>query len=222
MLGKCSPGFRRLLEPFSFEEIERDEGTVYGMRPDFRLAYFNPAWVRFARANGGDPAIVSESYLGTSLLDVTPEVLRPFYRLKYLSCLHQTGKQSRPIQHRYECSSAELYRDFVMTLYPLREAQGLLVVNSKVVERPHRLAERSPEPPVEESYADGNGIIHQCTHCRRVRHLQKRERWDWVPAWVEGFPPEVSHTLCPFCLRHFYLESGEDPAAVGIDENLLC
>ena len=74
-MERCSPGFERLLEPFPLDELERHAGTVYGMWADFSLAYFNPAWIWFAHENGADPRIVSENYLGTSMLDVTPDGL---------------------------------------------------------------------------------------------------------------------------------------------------
>ncbi len=70
-MDRCSAGFERLLEPHLLDAVERHAGTVYGMWPDFRLAYFNPAWSWFAQENGSDPAIASEDYLGT----ITPEVL---------------------------------------------------------------------------------------------------------------------------------------------------
>lgn len=163
LTDRCSPGFDRLLEPFSLHEIERHQGSVFGLWSDFRLAYFNPGCVRFARDNGGDPRITLAGYLGTSVLDVTPEVLRPFYRSIYQSCLHRDHRRPRPIHHRYECSSPALLRDFVMTLYRL----------------------------------EGGG--------------------DWVPEWVERSSPEVSHALCQFCVRYYYLECGDENAIAAID-----
>ncbi len=197
MVDRFSPGFRQLLDPSLLEDVESHAGAAYGLWPDFRLAYFNPACVRFARENGGDSAISSGEYLGTSVIEITPEVMRPFYRLMFLSCLHQTRR--KPIQHRYDCPSPQLARDFVMTLYRLGDAQGLLVVNSLVVEGPHDATEKPPMPPDRRSYLDPEGFVHECAHCRRVQHLKEPNRWDWVPAWVERHSPEIRHVLCSLC-----------------------
>ena len=211
VLERCSPGFERLLEPHLLDAVERHAGTVYGMWPDSRLAYFNPAWVWFALENGGDPSITSESYLGTSVLAVTPEVLKPFYRERFHSCLHPTGNARRPVQVRYQCSSAELFRELVMTLYPLRDGAGLLAVHALVVECPHDPNERIPRDPDTRELMDDHGLIHQCTHCRRVKNLTQPHRWDWVPGWVERVPRQSSHTLCHFCLRQYYLDACSVP-----------
>ncbi len=212
-MDRCSPGFERLLEPFSLDELERHAGTIYGMWPDFRLAYFNPAWVWFTQENGADPRVASEGYLGTPVLEVTPKVLKPFYAELFRSCLNGTGEGNRPPQHRYECSSAGLFREYVMTLYRLRGAAGLLSVHSLVIECSHDPSERIPRDPDTRELMDGDGLIHQCTHCRRVKHQTEPDRWDWVPAWVERVPRQSSHTLCHFCLQQYYVEPNRDTAA---------
>ena len=206
LLDRCSPGFELLLEPYLLDAAERHAATVYGMWPDFRLAYFNPAWSWFAHENGADPVVATESYLGTSVLEVTPEVLRPFYGELFRACLNGMARRNRPIQHLYECSSAGLFREFVMTLYCLRGAAGLLVVHALVVECPHDPERRPSRVPHLSAYLDADGLIHQCTHCRRTRNLEQPDRWDWVPAWVERIPRQSSHTLCEFCLQQYYLE----------------
>ncbi len=205
-MERCSPGFERLLEPYLLDATERHAGTVYGLWPNLRLAYFNPAWAWFAHENGGASSIATEDYLGTSVMAVTPEVLRPFYSELFRECLNGTGRENRPIQYRYECLSAGLFREFAMTLYRLRGAAGLLVVNDQVIEGPHDPDRRNPRDPALSDLMDGDGLIHQCTHCRRIKNLKEPDRWDWVPAWVERIPRKSSHTLCHFCLHQYYLE----------------
>jgi hypothetical protein len=138
------------------------------------------------------------------VIELTAETLRPFYVRLFRSCLEAEQTGERTPQHEYECSSADVFREFVMTLYPLRERQGLLVVNSIVVETPHDPALRPPHACDRTAYVQENGWIHQCVHCRRVENVQTEGRWDWVPEWVEAFPPETSHGLCTFCHSHYY------------------
>lgn len=201
---RCSPGFEPLIRTFS-EMAERHESTVFGLWPDLRLAYFNPGWVRFGAENGAPPALISPDCLGTSVLDVTAPPLKAYYGDLYRTGLAMTRDILRPLQHSYECSSAGVFRRFSMTLYPLGEAHGLLVVNALTVEEPHDPALRPPHEPDLSAYADRDGLVRQCAHCRRIRWPGSGEdRWDWVPAWVERPPQGTSHTLCTFCLDYFH------------------
>ena len=209
MRDRFSPGFFDFLEPFTPEEVEQHAGSILGLWPDLRLAYFNPASLQFARDNGGDPSVILEKFLGTSVLELVPDVMKPFHRQLLLSCIHQSWKTRKPVQHRYECSSPDLFREYVMTLYRLRKGRGLLVVHSLVRENPHDPARRPPEQPGDR-YVDASGFIHQCAHCRRVRNLGQESRWDWVPGWVERPAPRTSHTFCPLCVSYYYAETDDD------------
>ena len=191
--------FATLLRDYQLADLEKHHGSIYGLWPDLRLAYVNPAWHRFAAENGGEPAISTRWKLGACILDAFSQDLGSYYRTAYNRCL----ELGEPWEHQYECSSKDRYRRFHQTVYPLGRS-GLLVVNSLVVELPHDPAERSPRGPDEPVYRDGYGLIHQCAHCRRVQNLRTAQRWDWVPAWVERIPSPTSHTFCPACFGYYY------------------
>lgn len=174
------------------------DGTVYGVWADMRFALFNRAWFRFARDNDGEPAISRRWPLGACLTDAIPAVLRPFYDRMFDAALNGPTTP-RPIQHEYECSSADVYRKFQMSLYPLASRRGVLVVNSLIVEASHDASRRAPHPPHEALYRGGDGLIRQCAHCRRTQSAADPTRWDWVPAFIATMPPHINHTLCTFC-----------------------
>lgn len=176
---------------------------MYGLWPDLSLAYANGAWSRFAGENGGEPAISTEWNLGRCALDAIAEPLRPFFAENYRRCL----RELRPWEHAYECSSADLYRQFHMTVFPLGRAEGLLVVNSLRIETPH---DRVSVSPLEDRYRNPHGIITQCCHCRRVQRADDEPTWDWVPDWVQRFPKRTSHGICPACCGFYYCESRFD------------
>lgn len=207
---RTSPGFMRLLRPFSLEDLEKQEGTVFGLWSDLRIAYLNPWWFRFARENGGEEDIILYWGLGRSIMDCVPDVLRTFYINLYESALKKHPSSGPPIQHQYECSSDNHFRLYLMTLYRLEGAGGILVVNSTVIEKPHDIETRPPREGVADRYTDKNGFIHQCSNCRRIKNLQEEGRWDWVPLWVRRPIRQTSHTLCYTCFA--YLESEEDDA----------
>lgn len=187
-----------LLNGYDIEELRHQTGTIYAIDREFRLRFVNEGWHRFAGENGVADDFVEAWPFGRCVIDAIPEVLRSFYRNAYLDSLISGAVWN----HDYECSSPATYRRFHQTIYPLSAGRGLLVVNSIAVEREHddsRVA-LSPDP----GYADGNGVVHQCCHCRRIKAQVDGERWDWVPAWVERPSRRVSHGLCPICLAHYY------------------
>jgi hypothetical protein len=70
-------------------------------------------------------------------------------------------------------------------------------------------------PALEARYLTGEGLIQQCSNCRRVRAVEG-EVWDWVPAWVERPDPRISHGLCDVCVGFYWrvrgsLGPGEGP-----------
>jgi hypothetical protein len=76
-----------------------------------------------------------------------------------------------------------------------------VVINSLIVERPHELV---ASPPLDANYRDSNGLITMCCHCRRVCQVTARSAWDWVPAFVQSPPANVSHGICTPCLNLYY------------------
>jgi len=198
------PGFDELIGESWLTRLEKHTGTVYGFQPDYCLAYFNPAWQRFARENGGEPAISRDWGLGVSVMDAAPKELKEFYENYFARSFKSDPLIGQPPHHEYECSSAEIYRKLMMTCHALKEEKGLIVVNSVLVERTHDPQERIPQPPDESTYVGSNGLVCQCVHCRRVLNIIVENRWDWVPQWVTGIPPKTSYTLCETCFGAYY------------------
>ena len=195
----CHPAFRPLLTSFDPASLESHAGSIVGLFGDNRIAYLNPAWYQFALDNGGEPSLPARWDLGDSILSAIGRSLLPFYVTAFLDC----RRSQQPWQHSYECSSAEMLRQFRMKVYPLSASGDLLVVHSLAIERPHDTRVRTPQTAVDANYLGRRGMISQCPHCRRYQHGVDRDRWDWVPDWVRRPPPNTSDTLCPVC-RDFY------------------
>lgn len=197
---RISSPFGELLDGLGLADLESNPGVIFGLWPDLTLAYLNPAWYRFARENGGEPAISREWDLGRNVMDAVAPVLQPFYREFF-------GLQLEPAsplclrQHEYDCSTPDVHRRHVMTVYRLGEGDGLLVTNALATERPH---DRASTRPYADDYHDTAGWVRQCAHCRCVQHRLVPDRWDWVPYWVASPPAYTTHGLCPLCLDHFY------------------
>jgi len=201
----CDPAFSELLSGFDACLTNSRVVCAYGIWQDFTIAYLSPGWYGFAAANGGEPEISSRWSLGANLLTGIHGPLRRFYESGFQRCL----LQQRPWEHCYECSSAARYRWYQMMAYPLEAAAGLLIVHALRVERLQPSA-RPAAAARPEIYVDENGMLHQCSYCRRVRRAERPEVWDWVRQWAERAPSHTSHGICEACYGFYsaQLEKG--------------
>lgn len=174
-----------------------DPSPIFGLWPDFRIAWVNRSYLDFAAANFG-PDIATRWGEGARLWDAVGEPLAAFYEPP----LARLFLEGREWSHVYECSSPTRFRRFRMTVSPVGGRAGLLVVNTRVVDVPHDLLARPPREP-SAVYVGEHGLVRMCASCRRVCRASS-DQWDWVPAWVEHLPPNVTHGLCPLCAQLLY------------------
>ena len=137
-VAETSAAFRRVAGAALLAALDGDlTTTIYGLAPDLTLAYVNPAWTTFARANGGD-AELAESPLGRSLERAIPPILRIFY-LDAMAHLVPGAIW----EHVYECSSPTVLRKFRMRCGALSEPGYVVVSNHLVLEQPAPAASSS-------------------------------------------------------------------------------
>jgi hypothetical protein len=200
---RIASGFEKALEPnFVLQQLEKHPASIFGLHPDGRLAYVNPAWVRFARENGAPTSDAARAWIGQQYLDVIADPLKPFYS-RLFQRTPEEGSAMHPVSHVYECSTPDTFRQFVMKVYALPRGEGFVVINSLIASRPHGMSKGEPQPPNRALYQSADGLILQCSHCRLVRRADK-SRWDWVPAWVEQMPAGTSHGICEVCFECYY------------------
>jgi hypothetical protein len=194
---------RSLLAPFDRVALDGDPATIYLVTPELHIAYVNPAWSTFAGANGArwEPG---EWGVGARIMDAIPEVLRPFYEDLY----RRAFARREVVEHDYDCSSPTVYRRFRLRLMPC-ESGALLVINSPLREAPHAVL---PGSTLEALYRDEDGLIRQCSHCRRLRRTSQPPSWEWVPEQVARPAPRTSHVLCHVCTRYYYPPLSEAPS----------
>ena len=181
------------------KSLEKDPAVIYLLDRDLRIVYCNEAWDRFAAENGGR-GLTRQLQLGRSIMDAVPSPLKPFFEEGYRTALSGT----QPWEHCYECSSPTVYRNFRMMSSLNPTGEGLVVVNSLTVERPHDDRERGICFPNERVYVDSKNIVTMCCHCRRTRRSKQAPVWDWVPAYIEKPPGLVSHGICTPCMGLYY------------------
>ncbi len=192
--------FDAQLDRFSLQTLEQERGAIYALDRDLRLCYLNPAWYTFAWDNQGEPDISQRFPVGTPLTAAIQGPLRDFYADAYRQVLHD----GQVWEHNYECASDTIFRRFHQRAYPIDGGHAVVVVNNLVVSHPYQQEHGPTTAPNESSYRNSDGLIVQCSHCRRVQHADSPDRWDWVPAWVAKIPPRTSHSLCYPCYEYFY------------------
>lgn len=201
----CSRRFSRLLEGHNAAALEESPSATVGLWPDLTIGYLKAGWYRFARENEGEQ-VTQRWGLGAYLPAAISEPLQSWYASQFQQCL----RGDSPWEHDFECSSAEHFRVFRLSCYPLRSGEGLLLVYSKRIEHAHGAAARPVIEPDLRRYLDVRGILRQCMHCRRVARGGDKYAWDWVSAWAQKSPKETSHGICPICFAHYF---GEDSRA---------
>lgn len=179
--------------------LDREESVIYALNRQLQIVYCNPAWDRFALENQGSVA-ESHQVRNRSVLSAISEPLKSFYENAFRN-VYETGK---PWESSYECSTPTQYRLFRMQVLPV-EDNYLLVINSIEAQYPHG-SERPVRSPSPSLYLSPEGFIAMCSNCRRTRRMDTPESWDWVPEYVSTKPGNITHSLCPICVYHFFPE----------------
>ncbi|MBL0215188.1 MAG: hypothetical protein IPQ07_15030 [Myxococcales bacterium] len=177
-----------------YHALDHVDNPTYVLSDQLRIVRVNDGWRRFALANNG-ASMLDRWGRGSFVLDAISGDLREFYRAMYEDA-RTTGERR---EHDYECSSVEVERRFRMLMYPTVEG-FLVVTHSLRIERPHERVAML----VDETTYSRDGTIVMCASCRRVKVAQaphERERWDWVPSFVDAMPANVSHGLCAACVE---------------------
>ena len=181
--------------------MKQSSDVIYIVDAKMVLRAYNHAWINFAKNNDGR-IILAKYSIGSRIVDSTSGPLRSFIISAYKKALYE----NKPFEHNFECSSANQYRLFRQTAYPLIDSKGLVISNHIVEECPH------PEQAqaFRQQFINGQGFVTQCANCRRIRDPKNYHSWLWVPSLVENPFPNTSHGICPQCYDHYYPEIDDD------------
>jgi hypothetical protein len=179
---------------FHQERLVRDPSTVVAIDPQGTILWTNPAWEAFAADNGGSEIATSYGVGQRYYAGISGE-LRGFFEQSF----QRSYVEGTVFELEYECSSAQTRRVMRLRALPIR-GSGLLLEHSRVTEGPIML---EGLPAIEARYLDQDGVIRQCSDCRRVLCVTENV-WDWVPVWVERPDPRISHGLCDVCVGFYW------------------
>ena len=157
------------------QAIERSPAVSYILDSELRFVYCNPAWDRFAVANGASQ-LAGEAIVGRRLSGMIPDVLKPVYD----DAFRRVMSEGSVWEKSYECSSPNTFRLFRMRIHLLKLRRWFLITNPPVLERSHQHA-IAPDP---KTYFDGHGLIMMCAHCRCSRRVDNPDQWDFVSEYL--------------------------------------
>jgi hypothetical protein len=166
------------------------EGTVL---------FLNDAWDRFARDSAG--GLVGEATVGALLVDgLQGDEPRRIVRALFEGVV-QRGVGGQPVAVTAECNGPDVARLVTTQVGPVGSGDdliGLTVQHRVVRERP--VAEVYPVVDGGElDYHGRDGVLEQCSCCRRTRRPDDESEWDFVPGLVAAPPADALFTYCPLC-----------------------
>lgn len=186
-----APDFVPELAEYNLDALDEATSTVFGVRPNLTIGFRNRAWFRFWADNDGG----TRPWDDGPILNAFSEDLRSWYAGLYARVrLYRIAEE-----HEYSCPTPTMDQVFRARILPLR--RGLLLIHTLLKSSP-TLAAGPPEDVAR--YRDGDGIVTQCSHCRRTRRVRDPATWDWVPAYLDRAQTDVSHGLCPCCFEVYY------------------
>ncbi len=173
--------------------IAKSDFSACVLTRDRRLIRTNDAWRRFAAANGGEEALAQ--WPEGSFID---SAMDPVFAMFYADAFEHALVTDTRWEHDYQCSSADMFRNFRMIVYPVNKMY-LVIEHALLVEAPHT----QEAFPANDAIYVSEGVISICAHCRRVRNHTKVLEWDWVPEYVRHPPRNLSHGFCDVCFAYY-------------------
>lgn len=184
--------------------------------------FVNDAWDRHAMANGGAPACLGASLIGTPwLAHIRGEEVRRYHAALFQRALRSRAPHPRPVLHVGESNTpttAALVSSRFELVLQGGEPVAISIVHATLRALPIGEVYELVESP-SHAYRHPGGEIEQCSCCRRVRAPGEPDRWDFVPALVAE-PPAATQTVCELCsqLHHVGVEPAQCELAHPLGE----
>ena len=193
-------------ELVSRDVIEAEPWPAYVLDAAGRIVAVNGAWDREARTAGGP---TSREVIGTAWLDhIAGDEPRAWHR-ELLERLLAPRRRRRAFVHVCACNTPDLFRLFAARFEPIApadepEVEGVLVLTHQIEVAP--VGERYSVAPFEERrFRQPDGVLIQCSGCRRMRAAgSSPDLWVFVPEVVAHPREDISHGICGTCREVYY------------------
>jgi hypothetical protein len=163
------------------------------------VLFLNEAWERAVRdCTGG---LVGEASVGVHLAH---SVLGDEGRRILRSLLDRAARQrpgGPPIAVTSECNCPAVARLVSTRVAPVCSGEELIGLSLQ-----HQLVRERPPAEVYlvvdgsgRSYRAADGVLEQCSCCRRTRRPGEPGEWDFVPGLVAAPPADTRFGYCPLC-----------------------
>lgn len=183
------------------EHLRTLTNTIYVVDKNYNIVDFNDGYRLFAIANDGED-ILGRWPIGSNILSSIPDIIKDFIKNMY----DQVMLRNKTVEHEYDCHSPTVFRRFKMRILPLHGEFALhehSLIESSALSDTHDLSDGD----ISSKFVDGNGIIHQCCHCRKIQSSSDPNHWTWVVSLIKRsvkYSGRISHTICPVCMFHYF------------------
>ena len=177
-MKRFDPSFPNVATGIDFDTLEGSEYSIYALTADLKFIYFNPAFFQFTEEND-----IADNYFDTFGIGSSfSEVLKgDKVKQRYISAYENVLDSGDVLHHEYECSSGTQYRYFHQGVFPFKNGDGLIVINSLMVNLPVNQLQKSVFDAQSSVYLGDDGFIVQCSNCRHVQRVKQPDVWYWVP-----------------------------------------
>lgn len=185
------------------ENLRELNNSIYVVDREYKIVDYNDGYRKFAIANDGDD-ILERWPVGSYVLSPVPEVIRNVIQRMYDDVI----LRKKIVEYEYECHSPTVFRLFKMRIFPFMQDFALhehTPIEISTLSGAHEISDSE----IRSGYIDSKNIIHQCCHCRRTQSSTNENKWVWVVPLImrdNAFSRNISHTICPVCLHHYYPE----------------
>jgi hypothetical protein len=180
---------------------------LYQLNASDEISSVNEEWLRFARANDGEP-LLPPQILGRPLWDFIGDMeTQHIYRL-----LHRRVRtRGEPVRLSFRCDGPERRRLLELSISAGAE-QGL---SYRV--RTVREEDRKPVPLLDPHRPRSETFVTMCGWCKRVSApphgwLEVEEAVDALSLFAEPRPPQLTHGICGQCSQSLQRAVADEPA----------
>ena len=180
---------------------------LYQLNASDEISSVNEEWLRFARANDGEP-LLPPQVLGRPLWDFIGDLeTQHIYRL-----LHRRVRtRGEPVRFSFRCDAPDRRR--LLELSISAEGDQGLIYRVRTV----REEERKPVPLLDPHRPRSETFVTMCGWCKRVSApprgwLEVEEAVDALSLFAEPRPPQLTHGICGQCSQSLQRVVGDEPA----------
>ena len=180
------PIFKPRIDFLDLQSFELSSDIICFLDSKLKLVGFNSFYLAF----------VNNIHFDKSRKKNIKIPLFAYFRKFYLGAIND----NRVFQYNYKARSNKSFYFVHQTAYPIYGAVGLIVTNHRILENDGSNINAILTP----DHLSPQNFVIQCSHCKKIQNHAYKLQWDWFPRLANRPPSNTSHSICLYCLEHYY------------------